>query len=82
MRRSAVRNLRKAGVSEKEAMRISGHKTRSVFERYNIVSTEDVMDAMRKLEIAALNEKPKSLKPKPVQSVTHGDNLVTIISKS
>jgi integrase len=64
LRRSAVRNLRKAGVSEKEAMRISGHKTRSVFDRYNIVSTDDVMDAMRKLELAALNDTRK-----PVQSV-------------
>ena len=59
LRRSAVRNLRKAGVSEKEAMRISGHKTRSVFDRYNIVSTDDVMDAMRKLELAALNDTRK-----------------------
>jgi integrase len=64
LRRSGVRNLRKAGVSEKEAMRISGHKTRSVFDRYNIVSTDDVMDAMRKLELAALNDTRK-----PVQSV-------------
>jgi integrase len=63
LRRSAVRNLRKAGVSEREAMRISGHKTRAVFDRYNIVSTDDVMDAMRKLELAALNETRK-----PVQS--------------
>jgi integrase len=62
MRRSAVRNLRKAGVSEKEAMGISGHKTRAVFDRYNIVSTDDVMDAMRKLELAALNETRKPVR--------------------
>ena len=73
LRRSAVRNLRKAGVSEKETMRISGHKTRSVFERYNIVSTDDVMDAMRKLELAALNETRKP---------SHGDNLVTVSRRS
>jgi integrase len=59
LRRTAVRNMIRAGISEKTARLISGHKSRSIFERYDITDERDVQAAGQRLAIY-LEEKAKA----------------------
>ena len=55
-RRTAVRNLERAGVPRKIAMAMVGHKTESVYRRYDIVTESDLHDGAAKLNAAMVTK--------------------------
>ena len=63
MRRSAIRNFRKAGISENEGMKLSGHRTRSVYDRYDIGDDEDLREAMKKAQAYNKRETERKVIP-------------------
>ena len=70
LRRTAARNLRRAGIAEGVIMKIGGWRTRSVFERYAIVDQTDIRAAMRKLEEAENGYISATVEPKADEIAT------------
>ncbi len=81
--RNMVRNMVRSGTSEKVCMAISGHKTRSIFDRYDIVSEKDLMAAAKRLSdhVNGPADVPQESAEKPIRARDSGAP-VTLESQS
>ena len=66
LRRTTARNLNRAGVPDRIAMGLMGHKTRAMYDRYNIVDEEDIRRSMQQMEryLAKAGDNPVTENPK------------------
>jgi integrase len=60
LRRSAVRNMERAGLSRSVAMQLTGHKTEAVYRRYAITSEADLREGVERLNVGLHGRKEKT----------------------
>jgi len=72
LRRSAVREMDRAGVKQAVAMKITGHKTPSMLRRYRITSVEEVREALALTQTAIRAQQDQASNVVALRSVAEG----------